>query len=84
MQSNSSKRSSALSARGLAALCSMLVLGIAFSARLAAAPFAYVANTTDNTVTVIDTAITRVVGSPILVGNQPTGVAVTPMGHAPM
>ena len=81
MQRNSSKRSLASWARGFAALWAALALVIAFSARPAeAAPFAYVANSTGNTVSVIDTATNTVVGSPIRVRNQPTSVAVTPDG----
>ena len=45
-----------------------------------AAPFLYVANEADNTVSVIDTATNTVVGSPIPVGGVPIGVAVTPDG----
>ena len=49
----------------------------------AAAPFAYVANEGDGTVSVIDTATNTVVGIPIPVGREPSGVAVTPDGkHA--
>ena len=44
-----------------------------------AAPFAYVANAGDNTVSVIDTATNTVV-APIAVGSLPRGVAVTPDG----
>ena len=40
----------------------------------------YVTNEFDNTVSVIDTAMNRVVGSPIPVGSVPRGVAVTPDG----
>jgi YVTN family beta-propeller protein len=50
-----------------------------------AAPFAYVANYNDGTVSVIDTATTppSVVGTPIPVGTNPRAVAVTPDGkHA--
>ena len=45
-----------------------------------AAPFLYVTNTGDDTVSVIDTATNTVVGLPIPVGVSPTGVAVTPDG----
>jgi YVTN family beta-propeller protein len=41
---------------------------------------AYITNQVDNTVSVIDTATNTVVGSPILVGEFPYGVAVTPDG----
>jgi YVTN family beta-propeller protein len=40
----------------------------------------YVANSGDNTISIIDTATNTVVGSPIQVGTRPTGVAVTPDG----
>src|ERR1700720_2937330 len=39
---------------------------------------AYITNTADNTVSVIDTATNKVVGDPILVGTKPADVAVTP------
>jgi YVTN family beta-propeller protein len=44
------------------------------------APFAYITNMSGNTVSVIDTAANITVGSPIPVGNSPTGVAVNPSG----
>jgi YVTN family beta-propeller protein len=47
-----------------------------------AAPFAYVANESSNTVSVIDTATNAVVAT-VTVGGLPLGVAVTPDGkHA--
>src|SRR5471030_1108809 len=42
-------------------------------------PIAYVANSVDNTVTPIDTA-TNTAGTPIPVGQDPLGIAVTPNG----
>ena len=56
---------------------------MAASARpAAAAPFAYVANSDSNTVSVIDTATNKVVAT-VGVGVNPSGVAVTPDGtHA--
>jgi len=45
-----------------------------------AAPFAYVTNEGSNSVSVIDTATNTVVGSPITVGSQPIGIAITPNG----
>jgi YVTN family beta-propeller protein len=82
MRSDKNNRSRALSARG--ALCVVLVMGLGLIApRAEAAPFAYVANEGDNTVSVIDTTTNTVVGTPILVGTAPWGVAVTPDGkHA--
>jgi YVTN family beta-propeller protein len=41
---------------------------------------AYIANGGSNTVSVIDTETKTVVGSPLSVGSQPAGVAVTPDG----
>jgi YVTN family beta-propeller protein len=59
-----------------------MTLGLIVS-RADAAPFAYVANSGDGTVSVIDTAANAVVGTPIPVGKEPFGVAVTPDGkHA--
>ena len=45
-----------------------------------AQPFAYVANTDSDNVSVIDTATNMVVGLPIPVGDFPVGVAITPDG----
>jgi YVTN family beta-propeller protein len=62
----------------------MLAMGLGSMASPAgAAPFAYVVNRGDGTVSVIDTGATppKVVGAPIAVGalgNDPLGVAVTP------
>ncbi|MFI5775397.1 beta-propeller fold lactonase family protein [Streptomyces sp. NPDC051658] len=44
-------------------------------------PNAYVANGVSNNVSVIDTTTNTVVGSPIPVGNNPAGVAITPNGQ---
>ncbi len=62
----------------------MPVMGLGAMAPSAeAAPFAYVVNSGDGTVSVIDTATNTVVGTPIPVGREPYGVAVTPDGkHA--
>ena len=50
----------------------MLAMGLALAACPAeAAPFLYVTNTGDNTVSVIDTATNTVVGLPIPVGMPP-------------
>jgi YVTN family beta-propeller protein len=84
---NNDSNSRAASARGCMAFFAMLALGFASMARTAeAAPFAYVANGGDHTVTVIDTAT----NPPSVVATVPglqsflTGaVAVTPDGkHA--
>ncbi|MGH6812854.1 MAG: YncE family protein, partial [Methylocella sp.] len=92
MQGIYRERTCALSARGLAAFSAALVLIIASSAQPAeAAPFAYVtvegegspSSPGNGTVSVIDTATNKVVGTPITVGILPKGVAVTPDGkHA--
>jgi YVTN family beta-propeller protein len=66
-------------ARGFIPLFAVLAMGLALAASPAeAAPFAYVTNSNDNTVSVIDTASNKAVGTPIPVGNSPLGVAVTP------
>jgi YVTN family beta-propeller protein len=44
------------------------------------APFAYITNSSGNSVSVVDTATDTTVGSPIPVGTSPTGVAVNPSG----
>jgi YVTN family beta-propeller protein len=58
------------------------VLALAFGGRPAAAPFAYVANSHSNSVSVIDTATNKVVGTPIPTppGLEPVAVAVAPDG----
>ena len=60
-------------ARGFMALFAIvLAMGLALAACPAeAAPFLYVTNEADNTVSVIDTATNTVVGSPIPVGSVP-------------
>jgi YVTN family beta-propeller protein len=45
-----------------------------------AAPFAYITNYFDNTVSVIDTETNTVIGAPIAVGNGPVGVTVNLSG----
>ncbi|MGC2222407.1 MAG: hypothetical protein WA624_08580 [Methylocella sp.] len=62
----------------------MLAMALGLMARPAeAAPFAYVTNGSDGTVSVIDAATNTVVGTPILVGDSPSLVAVAPDGkHA--
>ena len=45
-----------------------------------AAPFAYVTNGEDDTVTIIDTATNTVVGPPITVGDAPFRIAANPAG----
>ena len=79
MQGSDSKRSAAYWA-GVYRLESA-ALGLGVSARpAAAAPFAYVTNNADGTVSVIDTATNLVVGSPITVGKNPNRPDVTPDG----
>ncbi len=68
--------------RGGMALFAMLAMGLGFIASPAeAAPFAYVTNSGDGTVSVIDTATNTVLTGPafpIPVGSGGLGVAVTP------
>jgi YVTN family beta-propeller protein len=76
---------SAASARGFVARFAVLAVGLgAMASPAAAAPFAYVANASDGTVSVVDTATTPPsVAATIPVGTGPTGIAVTPDGkHA--
>jgi YVTN family beta-propeller protein len=85
MDSHNSDPSRAATARaGFMALFAVLAMGLGLLASPAeAAPFAYVVNNGDNTVSVIDTATNTVVGTPIPVGGLPNGVAITPDGtHA--
>ena len=60
------------------------MLGLGVTARPAeAAPFAYVANFTDTTVSVIDTATNTVVAT-VPVGNNPRGSPSPRMENTPM
>ena len=83
MYCNASHGGSALRARGVTALLVTLAMGLLVGPS-AAAPFAFVANTTSNSVSVIDTATTPPsVVATVLVGPNPLGVAGTPDGtHA--
>ena len=63
-------------ARLRAALAGLLLL---LPALAAAAPFAYIANSNSDTVSVIDTASNTVTAT-VAVGTQPFGVAVNPAG----
>ena len=82
MHSKNSNGSRAAPARGFMALFAVLAMGLGAMAPPAeAAPFAYVANGGDGTVSVIDTATNTVVGIPIPVGREPFGVDVTPDGN---
>jgi DNA-binding beta-propeller fold protein YncE len=84
MHSNKSNGSCSLLAHGFAALCAALAIGLGLMARPAeAAPFAYVANSGFNTVSVINTATNTVVATiPVFFNteNAAFGVAVTPDG----
>lgn len=58
----------------------IMFVGIMFSATSAqAAPFAYITNQNEDSVSVVDTALNTVTAT-ITVGNNPFGVAVTPNG----
>ncbi len=57
-----------------------LPLALALLPAAANAQNAYITNSGDNTVSVIDTATNNVVGTPIPVGSGPEGVAATPDG----
>ncbi|MGB8900431.1 MAG: beta-propeller fold lactonase family protein [Methylocella sp.] len=80
MHSNNRNGSRAAWTRGFVALWAMLAMGLGLMARPAeAAPFAYVVNNGNNTVSVIDTAGNTVVTT-IPVGLNPEWLAVTPDG----
>jgi YVTN family beta-propeller protein len=69
MCSNNSNGSRAAPARGFMALFAVLAMGLgAMASPAEAAPFVYVSNGGDNTVSVIDAATNTVVGNPIQVG----------------
>ena len=75
MYSSNSNRSGAAAARVFMALFAIMLtmaLGL-LASPAAAAPFAYVANEGDGTVSVINTATNTVVGIPIPVGREPSG-----------
>src|SRR6516225_7354908 len=76
-------RGSISSRRSIAAVTTF-ALACLFAAASARAQNAYITNEGEdeasNTVSVIDTATNQVVGSPITVGANPLGVAVTPDG----
>jgi YVTN family beta-propeller protein len=82
MRGNNSKRSRGSYAREFAAVCAVLAMALALSARpAAAAPFVYVGNFVDNTISVIDTATNMVVAT--LPSGAVGGIAITPDGtHA--
>ena len=85
MDSHNSDGSRAATARaGFMALFAVLAMGLGLLAPPAeAAPFAYVVNNGDNTVSVFATTSNTVVGSPIPVGVLPRMIAITPDGtHA--
>jgi YVTN family beta-propeller protein len=65
---------------GIRKLAFALSLACLFAPASARAQNAYITNSGDGTVSVIDTATDTVVGSPITVGSSPIGVAVTPDG----
>src|SRR5262249_57232572 len=65
---------------GIRKLAFAVSLACLFAPASARAQNAYITNSGDNTVSVIDTATNTVVGSPITVGIEPWGVAVTPDG----
>jgi len=62
----------------LAFVLSVLFVFLIFTASVFAQPFAYVTDQSSNNVLVIDTATNMVVGSPIVVGEEPVAVAITP------
>ena len=86
MHSNNSDGSRVSWARGFMALFAIvLAMGLALAACPAeAAPFLYVANAGDNTVSVIDTATNTVVGLPIPVGVPPLESPSPRMGQRSM
>ena len=53
---------------------------LSVSSALGGGTFAYVTNNVSNNVSVIDLATNTVVGSPIPVGSNPHGIAITPDG----
>ena len=57
--------------------CALILVALAGVAH--AAPFAYITNSLDNNVSVIDTALNTVVTT-VTVGTDPNGVAVNPTG----
>jgi YVTN family beta-propeller protein len=84
MDSNNTNGSRAAWARGFMALFALLVAGLGLMAsRAEAAPFAYVTNFIDGTVSVIDTATNTVVAT-VAVGPPPLGSPSPLTGNTPM
>ncbi len=52
------------------------------SSYILAQPFAYVVNQFSDSVSVIDIATNTVIGAPITVGLEPTGIAITPSSNS--
>jgi YVTN family beta-propeller protein len=68
------------SGRRRSLVLALLAMQLAWSAPSQAAPFGYVVNHGDSTVTVVDTATNAVVAT-VTVGNQPLAAAVHPAGN---
>jgi len=76
----SPKAGSATIGCGIKKLAFALSLACLFAPASVRAQNAYITNSGDDTVSVIDTTTDTVVGAPIPVGVDPSGVAVTPDG----
>ena len=68
------KRHTLIRVLGMTVLAFLMLVSIA-----GAAPYAYITNSDDNSVSVIDTA-TNTVTATVSVGNNPWGIAVNPNG----
>ena len=73
-------RGAAVAAAGIGTVVLAAALLLVFAARTDACTLAYVANFGDDTITVIDTATSTVLGLPIAVGRSPAHIAITPDG----
>lgn len=74
-------RGSSISVRGLAAIaaaCAFLCLG---AANASAAPLVWASNFGEGTVSTVDSATGRAVGTPIPVPDEPESIAITPNGR---
>jgi len=72
---------SSISVRGLAAVAAVFALFCVTAASAGAAPLIWASNRGENTVSTIDSATGRAVGTPIAVPAEPESIAITPNGR---
>jgi YVTN family beta-propeller protein len=72
---------SSISVRGLAAIAALGAFLCLGAADASAAPLIWASNFGEDTVTTVDGATGRAIGSPIKVGDEPESIAITPDGR---